>query len=304
MLTRYDHRGVVWIDLERPTIEEVESLVEEFALGPFLEQELLSPTMKPRIDLFPNFLYVVLHFPASRDTHGKLVTHEVDLVVLKDTVVTVHYESVPAILDFARSFEASMLLTRPSATLHAGHVLFELSTRLYQSVEDELDAIEDSVTAIEGAIFTARARELVRPLSELNREVLSHKRVIVNQDDVLHEFEQAGTALFGDEFKSFVSSMSTLQFRVSSRAQMLLETLAELRDTNAALLTTRQNEIMKNLTVMTFVMLPLSLLVSLFSMNTANTPIVGSPHDFWVVVFIMAALGSVALLYFKLKKWF
>lgn len=304
MLTRFDHRGALWIDVERPTIEEVEALVDEFNLGPFIEQELISPTVKPRIDLFPNFVYTVLHFPSSRDTHGRLETHEVDLILMKDVVISVHYESVPAILDFARSFEASMLLKRGTSSLHSGHILFELSTRLYQSVEDELDAIEDSVAAIETSIFEERARHLVRPLSELTREVLSHKRIILNQDEILREFEQASVVLFGDEFKSFISSMSALQFRVSSRAQTLLEVLASLQDTNSALLSTRQNEIMKNLTVMASVILPLSLVASIFGMNTEHNPIVGSPLDFWAVIAIMAVMGFVTFLYFKFKRWF
>lgn len=304
MLTRFDQKGVQWIDLERPTNEEVESLVEEFNLGPFVEQELLSPTSKPRIDLFPSFLYVVLHFPSFRDTRGAQATHEVDLIIAKDLVISVHYESVPAILDFSRSFETSLLLKRSQAALHAGHVLFELSTRLYQSVEDELDSIEDSVATIETSIFATRARTLVRPISELTREVLSLRRIIANQDGILHEFETAATALFGEDFKSYVSSMSTLQFRVSTRAQMLLETLAALRDTNDALLSTRQNEIMKNLTVVASVLLPLSLIASLFGMNTVNNPIAGHPLDFWIVTGILVVLGSATVLYFKVKGWF
>lgn len=304
MLTRYDHRGVLWIDLERPTLEEVEMLADELNLGPFVEQELLSPTQKPRIDLFPSFVYAVLHFPSSRDTRGKLETHEVDMVVMKDTVLTVHYESVPAIFDFARSFEASMLLKRGSGTLHSGHILFELSTRLYQAVEDELDSIEDSVNAIESSIFEEKARNLVRPISELTREVLSHKRIVMNQDETLKEFEQAAVTLFGEEFKSFISSMSSLQFRVSARAQMLLDTLSELRNTNDSLLSTRQNQIMKNLTVMASVILPLSLITSLFGMNTEHNPVVGSPLDFWVIVLGMLVFGGLTMLYFKFKRWF
>lgn len=304
MLTRYAHQGVVWIDLERPTIEEVEALANELRLGPYFERELLTPTLKPRVDLFPDFVYTVLHFPSSRDTRGRLETHEVDLVVTQSMVLTIHYESVPAILDFARSFEASMLLKRKGTELHSGHVLFELSTRLYQSAEDELDAIESSVNAIEKSIFEKHARILVRPISELTREVLSHKRIVVSQDEVLREFEKAAASLFGDEYRSFVSSMSSLQYRVSMRAQTLLDTLAELRDTNDALLSTRQNEIMKNLTVMASIMLPLSLVASLFGMNTVNNPVVGSPFDFWIIIFVMTVMGGATMLYFKLKKWF
>lgn len=304
MLTRYEHKGTVWIDCERPTVEEIESLVEEFQLGAFVERELLSPSPKPRIDLFPNFIYTVLHFPASRDTRGTLQSREVDLIILKSAVITVHYESVPAIHDFARSFESSLLMKRAVKELHSGHIVFELSSRLYRAVEDELDASEDAVNKIESDIFSRRERELVRPISELTREVLNHKRTIAGQDDVLRELEIAATSLFGSEYKAFVASMSALQFRVSTRAQLLLDVLRALADTNNALLSTRQNEIMKNLTVMASIMLPLSLVSSLFGMNTVDNPIVGSPNDFWIILLILAAVGVVCACYFWIKRWF
>ena len=78
----------------------------------------------------------------------------------------------------------------------------------------------------------------------------------------------------------------------------------ELRDTNTALLGTRQNEIMKNLTIITATMLPLSLLANIFSMNTRVLPIAGAQQDFWIIILIMVAVTVAFALYFKLKKWF
>lgn len=304
MITRYEHRKMVWVDVERPTPEDVESLITEYKLGPIIEQEILTPTAKPRVDLFPAYVYAVLHFPASRDTHGRAETHEVDLIVGKDLVITVHYESVPAILDFARSFETAMLLRRDTGVLHSGHILFELSTRLYRSVEDELDAIEDSVSAIQSSIFEGKEKELVKPISVVTRELLSHKRTIANQEEVLREFEGASATLLGDNVKSEVQTMSSLHYRAHGRAQMLLDTLSELRDTNNSLLTTRQNEIMKNLTILAFVTFPLTLISSMFGMNAEHLPLVGTPGDFWIIISFMALLALSFFAYFKYKRWF
>jgi magnesium transporter len=303
MITRYEQQGVMWIDVERPTVEEVEILVEELNLGPLVEQEMLTPTLKPRLDVYPSFMYVVLHFPATRDTRGTQDTHEVDMVIAKNFVITVHYESVSAILDFARTFETALLLKHEDIDLHSGHVLFELSTRLYQSVEDELDAIEDSVALIESSIFESRERQMVKPISLMTRELLNHKRIIANQEETLKKFENAGVSLFGDEFRGYVASMSALHYRVLNRAHMLMETLTELRSTNDSLLSTKQNEIMKNLTVVASVLLPLSLIASLFGMNTVNNPIAGSPYDFWIVSGIMVVVGVAITLYFAFKRW-
>ena len=293
-----------WIDVERPTPEEADQLADEFKLGTDVVQEITTPTPKPRVDLYPTFIYLVLHFPAFRDTHGNKTSHEVDLVVGKDYIITVHYETVPAIHDFARSFETAMLLKRTRGAFHSGHIIFELSQRLYQSVEHELDAIEDSVLSIEQQIFNRREKAMVQPISTMTRELLNHKRLIGNQEETLKEFERAGVQLFGETFKTYMATMSALHYRVYNRAQMLMDTLGELRSTNDSLLTTKQNEIMKNLTIMASVILPLSLVASVFGMNTENTPISGNPHDFWIIVALMTIVGLFAMLYFQLKKWF
>lgn len=303
MIQRYAYRGTHWIDLERPTIDEVQRVVDEMALGAAMYEELATPTRKPRVDSFPSFVYMVLHFPASRDTRGKSPVHEVDFVITKDTVLTVHYDTVPALIDFASTIETVLLLKRADIAIHSGHILFELAGRLYQGVEDELNAIEENVEGLERTIFAGRERELVEPLSILTRELLNHKRTIQTHEEVLRGFEGAARALFGDQFVGYAAAVSALHFRSLDRARALLETLSELRDTNNAFVSTRQNEITKNLTIVASVMLPLSLIASLFGMNI-GPPLPGSSYDFFIVIGFMALCAAVTVLYFKVKKWF
>ena len=79
--------------------------------------------------------------------------------------------------------------------------------------------------------------------------------------------------------------------------------LNELRETNNSLLSTKQNEIMKVLTIVSFIAYPLTILAALFQMNTKYTPIVGMPNDFWIVTGTMFIVAIIFYLYFKSKKW-
>jgi magnesium transporter len=81
------------------------------------------------------------------------------------------------------------------------------------------------------------------------------------------------------------------------------EYLLEIRRTNDSLLATKQNEIMKNLTIMTFIMLPLTLITGIFGMNTHPTPILEMKNDFWVVIFLMIIVSITTTIFFKWKKW-
>lgn len=305
MISRFEYEGVTWVDIESPTAEEIDEIAQEFELGSLLPQELLTPSLKPRADLYPEFAYTVLHFPALRHTHGISRTQEVDFVMGKDFIITVHYDTIPAIYDFARSFEAATLLKRSlGGKFHSGHILLELTERLYQGVENELEALEDSIATIEHKIFSGQERQMVIAISGASRELLNQKRALSAHKEILESLEQMGISLFGEELGNYFRAISSFHIRVYNHAVALGETITELRDTNNALLSTRQNEIVKNLTIMTFVTAPLTLIVSLFSMNTKATPIVGHIDDFWIILSIMAAVALCLVIYFKTRRWF
>ncbi|MES2014207.1 MAG: CorA family divalent cation transporter [Patescibacteria group bacterium] len=304
MINRYEYEGIVWIDIENPTADEIGEVAQEFNLGPLLSQELLAPTLKPRVDLYPEIVYALLHFPARRHTHNARATQEVDFVIGKHFVITVHYDTVDALIDFARSFEAAMLLKRSVGKFHSGHILFELTQRLYQEVEYELDSLEDSIGAIENAIFSGHEKDMVLAISRISRELIDQKRTLSMHTEVLAALEHAGVSLFGDNFANYLRGISAFHYRTHQRALSLMDTITELRNTNDSLLTTRQNEITKNLTIMAFITFPLSLIAALFGMNTENTPVANTPNGFWVITGSMLVITALFFLYFKIKKWF
>ena len=304
MVNRYEYEGVVWVDIENPTAEEINAVGEEFKMGPLLTRELLAPTLKPRVDLYPESVYTLLHFPARRHTRGTRASQEVDFVIGKNFLITVHYDTVDALVDFARSFEAAMLLKHSAGKFHSGNLLFELAQRLYQEVEYELDAIEDSIASIENSIFSGNEREMVMAISRVSRELVDQKRILSMHTDILASLEHAGVSLFGEHFAKYLQGVSAFHYRTHQRASALFETVKELRSTNDSLLTTKQNEITKNLSMMAFITFPLSLIASLFGMNTNDTPIASSPYGFWIIIGLMIALTCVFFFYFKMKKWF
>ena len=81
------------------------------------------------------------------------------------------------------------------------------------------------------------------------------------------------------------------------------ELLHELRETNNSLLSTKENETMRILTIMALLTFPLALLVSILEIDTVNNPIRHMPYDFWIILGIVIAVGASMYLYFKHKKW-
>ncbi len=292
------------MDLENPTLDEIVAVTNEFDLGSLFVEELLTPTAKPHVDIYPGFVYTVLHFPALRFTHGLETSHEIDIVLGKDFIITVHYTAESATYDLTKMFEAAALMRDDKKNTNVGIIFLELAQRLYQAADNELDALEDTIRTIEDNIFEGKEKEMVSAISIASRELFTHKRLLGSHHDVLGALENAATSLLGDDIGRYIKAANTLHYRVHSRALIMSDVINELRETNIALLSTRQNEIMKNLTIMAFVTFPLTLIAAVFGMNTRDTPIVGAPHDFIIILVGMGILTVLFFAYFKLRKWF
>jgi magnesium transporter len=120
---------------------------------------------------------------------------------------------------------------------------------------------------------------------------------------MLTSLEPVGTRFFGPEFSFYIDTVEGEYKRVYRLLEHLRESLQELRETNNSLLSTKQNEVMKTLTVLAFIFLPLSFVASLFGMNTQHIPIVGSPYDFWIVLGGMAVIALSSICFFRYKGW-
>jgi len=174
--------------------------------------------------------------------------------------------------------------------------------KLYKSLEHELEYIDDALETVEEDIFKGHEKEMVVALSVVSRDLLNFKQAMRSHKEVLDSFEEAGIKFFGQDFSHHIKSIVSEYYRVNSMIGMHNDSLYELRQTNDSLLSTKQNEVMKTLTIMALVTFPLSLIASIFGMNTKTLPIVGSHNDFWIIMGIMLTLALIMFIYFKIRR--
>lgn len=303
MITRYTHKNLIWVDLESPTQEEVRSIMKEFHITPLVGEELLVPTVKPKVDQYDDFIYLILHFPAARHSHSVDSNQEVDFIIGKDFLITTRYDTIDPMHKFSKVFEVNSILDRSDIGNHAGFLFFYMITKLYKSIAHELEFVADSLRVIEDKMFNHMEREMVYEISKVSRELLRFKQALVAHRDVLGSFEIAGKRFFGTSFSFHLKTIIGEYYKIHNRIRFHIESVTELRETNNALLSTKQNEIMKIFTIMAFATFPLTLITSVFSMNMENIPIVDRPNAFWIIVGIMAIITVVFFAFFRYKKW-
>lgn len=303
MIIKNAYKNLVWIDISTPDKDEIREIAEEYNISPAVADELLAPTESPRVEYYGDYVYAILHFPAFKHSHNDDPEQEVNFILGKDFLITVRYDEIDPLHKFAKIFEVNTILDKQEADVHSGYVFLHMLRKLYISLRHEIEFINDTLDEIEEKMYQGLEKEMVFELSYVNRGILRLKQTINPHAEMLDELSEVLEDLFDKEFKLRFSDVWHEYSRVRSYVDDSREELNELRETNNSLLNTKQNEIMKVLTIMAFVTFPLSLLASIFGMNTATLPIVGEKGDFWIIVGIMVILTALFFLYFRYKRW-
>jgi len=304
MINRYTHNGSVWVDIVSPTKEEVLRISDEFDIAQSVIHELISPSFKSRVDMHKEYIYMILHFPVFKHAQGEDTRQEVDFIIGKNFLITARYESIEAMERFAKVVEVNSILDRGFAEDCTGVMFFGIIKEIYQALFYELEHIEGWLNKIEQGIFSGKEKEMVIGLSQVSRKLINFRKATDFHSEILTSLDHFGGKLFGEHFSYHAQKVLDEYRKVANGLHSNMEFVNELRETNNSLLSTKQNEIMKTLTIMAFVTYPLTLISSVFGMNTASSPIIGVENDFWYVIAIMISAGLGLFAYFKHRKWF
>ena len=305
MVFRYTYRGGVWIDLEHPTEEEVHLIAKEFGVSERLEAELFSSTPVPLAASDAGVTFLVLHFPTQGPVDGDIHDQEVDFIIGETFIITVRYEVVAPLHNLRKVLEAQQLLS-PKEALTTDTLLETIFATLYTNVRNHITTSARNLTHIEHDMFNGLERSTVRLISDASRGFLHIEASLANQEEPLTRFLKALSArgLFGAPFNERAERIQTEHAQVVRLVKTYRAVATELRETNASLLEARQNEIMKTLTTITVIIMPVELIAFIFSMHAIGTPLEQSPNAFWIILTIMVGTGALMMLFFSRRRWF
>lgn len=306
MIDRYTHNSLTWLDVLNPTSEEVRDLIDECSIPPELAGDLTSMTPKTESYGKKGTLKITLDFPVVKRTDIDH-PHEIKLIVTKNYLVTIRFEDVEAIHRFGKEFEVVCMLKDKNGKKRKGSSLalfFALLNHLYDHLHMKLDYLGSKVTDIEEGVFSEREKEMVFEISNLTRRLITFRQAVGSHEQALEHLHEAAKSAFTADHTADIVELEHHYRSVNRNLYALISIVEDLRDTNNALLTTKQNEVMKLFTILAFITFPLTLFTSMFGMNTIATPILGHKNDFWIILGIMAVVSITFFAFFKYKRWF
>ncbi len=300
----YSHKDLIWIDLESPTREEIVSLMETYDIHPLIAEELLMTTLRPKVDTYPNCIYLVLHFPVIAHKPDQIAQYEIDFVVGKNFIITVHQDMPEGLHEFSKMFEVNSLLSRIDVQVHVGLIAYFMLRKLYEHTLLRLDLINESIKKVERRVFEGDDARMVHAISDINRKLIDVRQAIRYHEDVLQSFQKSAISFFGEKFEPYMAVILGDHSRILSSLSGHREIIKDLRETNDTLIAAKTNYVVRTLTILAFTTLPITLTAGLLGIDTSRLPFLQNNFSFWIVLGIMAGIGAIMYIFFRNKRWF
>jgi magnesium transporter len=294
--------GLTWVHLDTPTLEEASLLVDRFGWHPLDLEDVLSRRQRPKVDEYPDYLFGVLHFPVYDKAIQRLNAAELDLFVGSNYLVTLpNVELLPVTRLFHRCEEDEELRDQLFSK-GSGYLLYHILDDLFDYCFPILDKIGHKLDSIEDDMFEKRAEEVVRDLSNVKQEIISYRKIIKPERSTLRVLERQIERFLPEELELYFDDIVDAAERIWDLLDNYKEVVEALEDTNESVISHRQNDVLRVLTVVTVILLPLTLITGLFGMNVRFPGFEGAT-GFWIVLGFMLALALGLTAFFRLKRW-
>ncbi len=297
------HGRVTWTNIVQPNRDDVEALGEIYPyIHPLNLEDLRSRIERPKLDQDESYLFVVLHFPLWDETQRLTRASEVDIIMGRGYVVTIH-DGVLKPLDVMWSrVEQDELQRQDMLGQGANHTFYIIIDALVDYIIPILRKVDSNIRRLEEEIFTVETRKVIQDITIARRDVIALRRIIRQQVPVLEALEKTDHPILHEDLEEYFGDIVDHIYKARDIIDDNAEIINNLAETVDTLASYRINEVMRILTVISVVMLPLTLISSIYGMNI-NLPFDDTPGAFIIVSAFMVAIAVLMLIYFRRRNW-
>jgi magnesium transporter len=294
--------GLRWINVQDPGAVERAWLEEHFEFHPLDYEDVASRNQRPKIDEYPDYLFIVLHFPVFDKSLGRLNAAELDMFIGPDFLITLPNRAIPPVDYLFERCESSEEMRESLMSKGSGYLLYRIVDDSFDYCFPMLRKMGNKLEAIEEDIFEGRSEEVVRDISNAKQEIINFRKIIRPQRPVLRDLERTKQRYLAAEMDIYFDDIVDASERIWDMLENYKEVVEALEDTNESVLSHRVNDVLRILTAFNLVILPLTLIGTIFGMNVA-VPGEGSITAFWLILAGMVGVLAWLLIFFKRRGW-
>jgi magnesium transporter len=294
---------LTWVNIEQPTKEETDYLAENYPFHPLDLDDCLSRIQRPKIDVYDEYLFLVFHFPVFSPEARVTTPSQVSVFIGENYLITLHKGDLKPLAKLFNQCQTDEEIKQEHFSQGSAYLLYRILDRLIDYCFPILNKIGGNIERTEENIFASKViPRAIEELSTLRRDVIAFRRIIWPMRAVIGSMEPKIRRFAGMDMEVYFGDMVDHVDKIWDVLDEYKEIIEGLNDTHDSLATNRTNEVVRMLTVIATILLPLTVIASLYGMNVP-LPFQNSSSSF-ALVFVIWAIVVVGMLYFfRRQRW-
>jgi magnesium transporter len=292
--------GLLWVDIEDVTDEDAELLSNVFRFHPLAVEDCVSKDIHPpKIDDFEDYLFIIVHGINYHVESEVVETTELALFLGRNYVVTSHdipMGSVSSMLDRVRKDGRPM---RRGVDFLAHDII----DALVDNIMPTINGMDEKNEQLEAEALHEPKRETLMSIMQLKRSILALTRVILPQREIVNRLSRGEYALISERAQIYYRNIYDHLVRIEMLTLGLRDMTESVLSTYLSSVSNRMNEVMKVLTLIATIFIPLTFIAGIYGMNFANMPELGWRYGYFGILIVMAVIGISLVVYFRRKSW-
>ncbi len=293
---------ITWIDILSPTKTDIDFLKKQHNFHPIILDELLHFSSRSRVEFYRDYLFLTYHLPIYDKSLKTSRKAEVDFLVTKNQVITIHYEDLEPIDNFMRTISNNQNFKNQSMQDTARCTYYIIQAIISFSMR-QLRHVEDNIQEISKEIFKGKETQLLQKISYAKRDILDYSIISAPQEILLDSLGDVGVKFWGEEFRIYFDDLGGDYSKVTQHVENYRATLEALETTNGQLLNAKTNSVMQRFTIFAFLAVPMSIFLSLTSISFINQYLGAHPATFWGIFVLLGIIMVTLVAVFKKRGW-
>jgi magnesium transporter len=292
--------GLLWVDIEDVTNEDAGLLSNVFRFHPLAVEDCVSKNIHPpKIDDFEDYLFIIVHGINYHTESDVVETTELALFLGKNYVVTIHdvpMRSVSSMLDRVRK-DGRLMSRGPDFFAH------DLIDALVDNIMPTIEEMDEKNDQLEDEALHEPKRETLMSIMQLKRSILALTRVILPQREIVNRLSRGEYTLIGERAQIYYRNIYDHLVRIEMLTLGLRDMTESVLSTYLSSVSNRMNEVMKVLTIIATIFIPLTFIAGIYGMNFVNMPELQWRYGYFGILIVMAVIGISLVVYFRRRSW-
>ncbi|WNQ10408.1 magnesium/cobalt transporter CorA [Paenibacillus aurantius] len=286
---------VAWIRLYQPDEKEIQYVLEElFHCHPLLVEDCIKFNQRPKLDRYKTNVFLTFYSFRRKELKPVEMAH----VLGSNYVITIYKEELPFLEKLYREFEQV-----EDRMKHAGDILYHILDHCVDEYSELTTEIQEDAERLERAIYRNPNVRIAQDIFRQKRHLQKARRILVEEKTILSTISHQNLSFTRQETDVYFIDIYDHISRVIDTVDIYRESTSGLLELQMAMKSDRMNEIMKTLTIISSIFLPLTFIVGLYGMNFKHMPELEWKYGYAYVVVIMAAVAAAMWIFYKRKKW-